>query len=204
MTEVLLASDDISVVGVGSPASISLDLDFGPAGQRGSQIFVGYGDPNDSNTEIGQDPKYLDLYINILPNDSFGNQNSDYLSMYQYINVNGVLSWTKLFKLLPNTYSFNTLPDQITFTAGEATLYVPIDKIVPSNLVGSYGPESFNVQLSIIGQNPISYSITIGSSFETIAGADNLKIIINAIEYSNNSWAEVSGQRVIHGFITVV
>ena len=64
MAEVILSTEDITVLG--GPSSINVDVDFGPPGTRGSQIFIGQGNPNDPTTEIGQDViNILDLYINI-------------------------------------------------------------------------------------------------------------------------------------------
>jgi hypothetical protein len=49
MAEVLVTADDITVLG--GPSSITVDLDFGPQGQRGSQIFTGSGQPNNPNND---------------------------------------------------------------------------------------------------------------------------------------------------------
>ena len=90
MTDILLATEDITVLG--GPTSISVDLDFGPQGERGSLIFVGMGDPN--LNDIGQIPNIFDLYINIDPN------HEDYLYQYQYQNIASVNTWTKILKLV--------------------------------------------------------------------------------------------------------
>ena len=60
MTDVLLSNDDITVLG--PPAIVELLVDIGPSGTRGSQVFVGVGDPN--SIVIGQTPLLNDLYIN--------------------------------------------------------------------------------------------------------------------------------------------
>jgi hypothetical protein len=202
MTEVILSSDNVSVLG--GPAKVSVDVDFGPGGTRGSRIFVGYGNPNSSQTEIGQPLEQFDLYINLLANESEDVMDNEYLYVYQYVNVDGSLTWIELFKLIPNTYSFNTSPNKINFVNGSGTLYVPINKVVPQELVGSYLPSNFNFQYSIIGTSPVSSSFTVDESFQIINSIQNLAITVKAVEFVDEEWIPLSGQKVIHGLITVV
>ena len=58
MPNVLLANDDITVLG--PPEIVEVLVDIGPKGERGSKVFVGLGDPN--SIEIGQEIKLNDLY----------------------------------------------------------------------------------------------------------------------------------------------
>jgi hypothetical protein len=44
MADVLLSNDDITVLG--PPNTVEVLVDIGPTGTRGSQVFVGIGDPN--------------------------------------------------------------------------------------------------------------------------------------------------------------
>lgn len=195
MSEVLLSSDDITVLG--GPSQISVDIDFGPEGQRGSQIFVGLGNPNLITTTIGQDPIIFDMYINIDSTDS-----DDYLFMYQYQNVSGTNTWVKLFRLLPNYYSFNSLR---TFNDGQVTINVPLINIVPLSNIANYSSEDFNIQYTISGgSNPISSSISIAPILELPGGQFSLPITISAIEYDGSAWANLSGEKTIHMLINVV
>jgi len=59
MPEVLLSNDDVTVLG--PPSTVEVLVDIGPSGTRGSQVFVGVGDPN--IVEIGQTG---DTWIQIL------------------------------------------------------------------------------------------------------------------------------------------
>lgn len=195
MSEVLLSSDDITVLG--GPSQISVDIDFGPEGQRGSQIFVGLGNPNLITTTIGQDPIIFDMYINIDSTDS-----DDYLFMYQYQNVSGTNTWVKLFRLLSNYYSFNSLR---TFSDGQVTINVPLINIVPLSNIANYSSEDFNIQYTISGgSNPISSSISIASILELPGGQFSLPITISAIEYDGSAWVNLSGEKTIHMLINVV
>jgi hypothetical protein len=91
MAEVILSSDDLTVLG--GPAEISVDVDFGPKGDRGSLIFYGLGKPDEIST-LPEDLKAYDTYINASPTDS------EYQFLYQYISADGgTPSWVKIFKL---------------------------------------------------------------------------------------------------------
>jgi hypothetical protein len=191
MPDVLLSNDELTVLG--GPATVNLEVDFGPQGDRGSHIFICNGDPNE--TAIGQTPQVFDLCINNLVS------HEDYLAYYQYINNSGVNEWVKLFKLIPNTNSVNNTG---TFnSSGVRQINIPLINIVPSEIIGSVTAANFNVQYSILNQNPISSSIAVG---EIITDGDNLALplTIKAIKYSENAWSNLTGQQTVHLFITVV
>jgi hypothetical protein len=143
MVDILLSSEDLAVFG--GPASIDLNVDFGPQGQRGSLIFTGNGKPTDPDIQLvfnntvynSQSAQPFDLYINLNPDDF------EYLFLYQYGFVNGILTWSKVLRLIPNTAIAN-LP--IIFYNGQAVTFTPapgapisgtavgesIDDVIPS------------------------------------------------------------------------
>jgi len=192
MAEVILSSDDLTVLG--GPASISLDIDFGPQGDRGSLILYGLGKPDD--VVLPETPQVYDSYINLLTSDD------EYQFMYQFIAgpSNGTAVWTKLFKLTPNIYSENLTR---TFVAGEADINIPLTAIVPADLIGNYTAENFNVQVNILGTSPVSVAVSV-SEIEIVNNLVSLPISLNAIEYSESEWASVEGQKTVHLLITVV
>ena len=120
--EILLSSEELAVFG--GPASIDVDVDFGPQGQRGTLIFTGNGKPTDPDIQLvfnntvynSQSAQPFDLYINLNPDDF------EYLFLYQYGFVGGVLTWSKVLRLIPNTAIAN-LP--IIFYNGEAVTFTP-------------------------------------------------------------------------------
>lgn len=194
MAEVLVTADDITVLG--GPSSITVDLDFGPEGQRGSQIFTGSGQPNNPTNPIwDQSLEIFDLYINTLVGDS------EYLYMYQYINKNGTDTWESVVKLVPNMYSDNI---EKVFVDGSTTINVKLVDIVSGTLVSSLEATNFNVQYSInnLG-NPVSATISLGT-VAIIGGYRSLPITITAVEYDGTSWANLDGTRVVNLLITVV
>lgn len=186
----IYSTEDITILG--GPSKISVDLDMGPTGKRGSYWFVGDGTPN--NSAMGQSVNLLDMYINIDP------QHEDYLSLYQYQNADGQNSWSKLLKIIPNLSSKSIVSE---FVSGSAEIIIPLISIVPEDLVATVGIESLNIQKSIINEFPI---VTTINSVDIIT--DNqvraLKITVNAIELNSTVWTEVSGQKTVDLLISVV
>ena len=120
--EILLSSQDLAVFG--GPASLDVNVDFGPQGQRGTLIFTGNGKPTDPDVDLifnnveynSQSAQPFDLFINLNPDDF------EYLFLYQYGFVGGVLTWSKVLRLIPNTAIAN-LP--IIFYNGQAVTFTP-------------------------------------------------------------------------------
>jgi hypothetical protein len=196
MTDVIFSSDDLTVLG--GPSIVSVDVDFGPAGDRGSQIFVGNGNPN--IITIGQTPKIFDLYINLLASDE------EYLFYYQYQNVDGTNVWVKLFNLQPQSKSYK---ETRTFTDGSITLNLPVTDIVPAQLISTVDSSNFNVQYSISNNKPLASSVIIGNPI-VIDEVLSLPVTIKASELIDfgesepNSWEPLSNSKVIDLFITMV
>ena len=184
----IYSTEDVTVLG--GPSKISVDLDIGPTGKRGSYWFVGDGFPNTAELS----PNLLDMYINVDPQDE------SYLFLYQYQNADGVNSWRQILKIIPNFTSKSVVSD---FIGGNAQIIIPLISIVPEDLVATVTIDKINVQKSIVNDLPI---ITTVKSLEIIT--DNqvraLKIIVNAIELNNSNWVEVVGQKVVDLLISVV
>jgi hypothetical protein len=184
----IYSTEDVTVLG--GPSKISVDLDIGPTGKRGSYWFVGNGFPNTEELS----PNLLDMYINVDPQDE------SYLFLYQYQNADGVNSWRQILKIIPNFTSKSVVSD---FIGGDAQIIIPLISIVPEDLVATVTIDKINVQKSIVNDLPI---ITTVKSLEIIT--DNqvraLKIIVNAIELNNSNWVEVVGQKVVDLLISVV
>jgi hypothetical protein len=182
--DVLLNTDDIVVFG--PPDVVEVLVDIGPSGTRGSQVFVGVGDPN--LIEIGQTPILNDLYINTSPG-------ADYGYLYQYVSEPGGDTWIQILKINPTIYSENHLT---TYTDGVASIVIPIADIV--TVTGTpLTAENFNVQYSIAHDNPVAT----GMAVPTLVGT-NLTINFTAAEYSGSTWSDFSGEVVTHLFITIV
>lgn len=189
----LLSNEDITVLG--GPSSISVDLDFGPTGQRGSCWIVGNGNPNDSNTEIGQTPQAQDIYLNLDTEDG------EYLSAYQYQAGLGSTSWVKILNLLPKIFSKNIVVD---FVDGSATINISLLEIVPQEILGSTVATDFNIQHSIINTNsPVASGISINGIIVD-NGLQVLQLEAKATHQNEGAWENLSGQQTVHLFISMV
>ena len=192
-TDVSLSTDDVLVVG--PPTQITVDLDIGAKGQRGSQIFLDMGKPSEV---FDGTPLPYDLFFNLNPLDS------EYLTVYQYVSV-PVLggTWVKVFKIFPNELRKNY---PVSFVDGVAVKTINVTDILPLSLIGSIPePENFNIVYSIENDNPLSttiYSIQVVEEPET--EFINLVITLKAVEYAESAWTNLQGTRTVHLDIRVV
>jgi hypothetical protein len=194
MANVVLDTEDLIVLG--GPASIDVDVSFGPKGDRGSLIFSVLGDPNLNSSQIPVTPQPYDLAINTQTSDP------RYLTIYQYISQDGVQSWIELAQLLPNA---GASKDLVNFTAGEGILKVDVSTI--TDLAPVITPLNFGVLYSIqqtTNNYPISSGFTISPTFEIIDNKNHLVINFNAVEFNNSVWSAASGSKAISTFITVI
>lgn len=184
MPEVLLSNDDITVLG--PPPNIEVQVDIGPQGQRGSQFFVGLGDPN--VIEIGQDPEINDLFLNVAPSEEYG-------YIYQYVAQPGANTWVELVNIFPTVYSINY---DVVFESGNAEIIIPIADITD---VSGLTAENFSVQYSIVHDSPLASSMQI----PPLAGTEeNLVINLEAVEYVSSAWSALDEQVTVHIHITIV
>jgi hypothetical protein len=193
MTEVILSNDDVTVIG--GPASINLDVDFGPKGDRGSVILTGDQNPNDY--EFLEDPAVGDVFININTGDA------EYLYMYQLIAGPSSNTWEPLLKLIPNVFAQNK---EITFTDGVATTTVSVAdaSIYLPSLPSTPTAEDFNVQLEMINVGePVAASVSIGSVSKT-NNILSLPLTIYAASLDGSTWSAMTGETICHLSITVV
>jgi hypothetical protein len=120
MTEVVLSTEDITVLG--GPSEIRLDLEVGPPGQRGNVVFTGPANPNtpEADTAFYTAPLVNDLYVLSDPGSP------DYLQVYQYINRDGEFLWVESVKLRINIYS-TTRP--VVFTNGVGSVQINLSDL---------------------------------------------------------------------------
>jgi len=193
MPDVLLKNDDITVLG--PPEIVELLVDVGATGTRGSQVFVGVGNPN--IIEIGQTPLLNDLYINVSPG-------ADYGYLYQYVSQPGGNLWIEVLELNPTIYSVNYVT---TYTNGIAQIVIPISNIITSTAT-PLSANNFSVQFSIVNDNPVAASMSIPA---IIQDSDNLVINFKAVEHRTNidsgpygDWAVLEGEVTTHLLITII
>lgn len=191
MVDVLLNTEDVVVLG--PPDSIDVLVDIGPQGTRGSKIIVGSGNPNSLTSNgvlFGTTLILNDLYINTSPG-------ADYGYMYQYISQPGGNTWTEILYINPSIYS---AIETVAFSSGSGSITIPISNIV--TVTGSpLTASNFNVQYQIENTNPVSSSIQIPA---LVSPATDLVINFNAIQYSGGSWSNLTGNKTVHLFISIV
>lgn len=196
MVDILLASDDIDVLGGSS--RVNLDVNIGATGDRGSNIFVGSGDPNTGEATIPTDPKTYDMYINLDPNSL------DYLFLYQYLNYSGTFSWVKLSRLIPNTFLENYFGD---FVDGSLEYIVPAEKVIPFSSVGVYTSDNFNIQHTVMNDKPVASSVLIGPlQINEISQKYEVVITVKAVEYDSltDTWSNLNKTNTRVDFIVSV
>ncbi len=188
MVDIILDSEDLTVLG--GPSQVSVQVDIGAEGDRGSIFVVDSEEPNsitEDNVISGINVQAFDMYID-----------TQTKKMYQYIaGDGGTLTWTEVVSLVPNTYSVNK---SVTFVDGDATVSnIALTDIVDSGSVSGLTAANFNVQYSILSSAPIASSISVSNPSN-----GNLPITFHAAEFDGTAWADIDGSKTIHILITVV
>ena len=198
MADILLSNDDLTVFG--GPETISLDLDIGPQGDRGSIIVGSNGNPQDANVNaaIVQSLQALDIAIDYNP------ASSTYKTVFQRVATATGTQWTQLFNLKTNYYA--SIKD---VTAANGILTIPpinVADIYGSSGVTAASSEAFNVQYSISSPDSAGLLATnlVIKPLITSQGFLALPLEIKGVEYINDAWAPISGSKRVHLFITVV
>jgi hypothetical protein len=193
MADILLSTDDLTIFG--GPENISLDLDIGPQGDRGSIIIGVLGDPRDTGvaSTIVQDTQALDIAIDYNP------YSTTYKTVFQKVSTGGGLQWTPLLTLKTNYYS--SVKD---VTAVNGILTIP-----PINLTDiadeiNLTSANFSIQYSISSPTggPVSTSLVVSDVIDSPIRA--LPLQIKGVEYIDNTWQPMAGPKRVHLFITVV
>jgi hypothetical protein len=198
MADILLSNDDLTVFG--GPESISLDLDIGPQGDRGSIIIGTVGDPRDATVRsyIVQDVQALDIAVD-------GNPNSPtYRTVFQFVATPRGLQWTPIVSLKTEFYSSTK-----TITASSGKLVIP-----PINVTDIYlfegnstvDSSNFSVQYSISSPDsggPLATTLVV-KELNTSSGFLALPLEIKGVEYDGANWVPLTGTKNVHLFITVV
>jgi hypothetical protein len=186
MPDVVLNNDDVTVLA--PPSIIEVLVDIGPQGTRGSQFFVGVGNPNSVN--IGQTPNLNDLYINTSPGGELG-------YLFQYRSEPGGNVWVEVLDIYPSVYSENA---QVTFESGTSEVIIPVADIV--TVTGTpLVSENFSVQYSIAHTNPVASAMQIPA---LVGAGTNLVINLEAVEYAGATWSALDESVTIHFNITIV
>ena len=198
MADILLSNEDLTVFG--GPESISLDLDIGPQGDRGSIIVGVLGDPRDTSvaSTIVQETQALDIAIDYNP------YSTTYKTVFQKVSTGGGLQWTPLLTLKTNYYSSVKDVTAVVGSDGIGTLTIPpinLSEIADEiNLTSA----NFSIQYSVSSPNggPVSTSLVVNDVIDSPIRA--LPLQIKGVEYIDDAWQPMAGPKRVHLFITVV
>jgi hypothetical protein len=198
MADILLSNDDLTVFG--GPETISLDLDVGPQGDRGSIIIGTLGDPRDATVRsyIVQDVQALDIAVDVNPNST------TFKTLFQLVATPEGLQWTPVVSLKTDFYSSIK-----TVTAANGKLTIP-----PINVTDIYlfqenstvDSSNFNVQYSISSPDsggPLATTLVVKELTDG-PGFLALPLEIKGVEYDGTTWVPITGTKNVHLFITVV
>ena len=196
MADILLSNEGLTVFG--GPESISLDLDIGPQGDRGSIILASNGNPQDANVHadlmnMPEGIEALDLAIDV-------NEYSDtYKTVFQRIATTSGTQWTKMISLKTNYYS--SVKDE---TAVNGILTIPPINITDIANEINLTSANFSIQYSVSSSTggPLATSLVVKEVVDSPIRA--LPLEIKGVEYIDNAWQPMAGLKRVHLFITVV
>jgi hypothetical protein len=144
--DTIISNDELVVVG--PPASISVSVDIGPQGERGSQFYYGIGTPS-QNTSILTSAKVNDLYINTLLGGNYG-------VVYKLTATPGGTIWIPMLKFQPISHSVQKLVD---FTSGTGSISIPLADFY-SNAPENLNSDTILIQATAELNNPAFISVS--------------------------------------------
>ena len=146
--DTIISNDELVVVG--PPASVSVSVDIGPQGERGSQFYSGIGLPTAAeNVASLVDAKVNDLYINRLLGGNYG-------VVYKLNATPGGTLWQSILNFQPISHS---IQKPVNFTSGTGSVSIPLADFystAPENL----DAETILVQAITELNNPAFISIS--------------------------------------------
>ena len=186
--DTIISNDELVVVG--PPASVSVSVDIGPQGERGSQFYSGVGTPAQNLSSL-VDAKVNDLYINRLLGGNYG-------VVYKLNAEPGGSSWQAILKFQPISHSIQKL---VNFTTGSGSVSIPLADFY-SNAPESLDVNTILVQVTPELSNPAFISVS-NKSIQTISSVKNFVAELKGAQLSSGSVSLLSSSAVpINFYIT--
>jgi hypothetical protein len=186
--DTIISNDELVVVG--PPASVSVSVDIGPQGERGSQFYSGVGTPA-QNTASLIDAKINDLYINRLLGGNYG-------VVYKLNATPGGSSWQPILKFQPISHSIQKI---VNFTSGTGSISIPLADFyssAPENL----NPDTILIQATSELNNPAFISIS-NKDIQTVSTVKTFIAELKGAELSSGSVSLISASAVpVNFYIT--
>jgi hypothetical protein len=172
--DTIISNDELVVVG--PPSSVSVSVDIGPQGERGSQFYTGIGTPAQNAASL-VDAKVNDLFINRLLGGNYG-------VVYKLNAVPGGSAWQPVLKFQPISHSIQKL---VNFTSGTGSISIPLADFY-SSAPESLDPNTILVQATAELNNPAFVSI----SNKSITEVSSVKTFIAELQGAELSSGSVS------------
>jgi hypothetical protein len=186
--DTIISNDELVVVG--PPASVSVSVDIGPQGERGSQFYSGIGTPAQNASSL-VDAKINDLYINRLLGGNYG-------VVYKLNAVPGGSSWQSILKFQPISHSVQKL---VNFTSGTGSISIPLADFY-SNAPESLNPNTILIQATSELNNPAFISIS-NKDIQEVSTVKTFIAELKGAEFSSGSVSLISSSAIpINFYIT--
>ena len=186
--DTIISNDELVVVG--PPASVSVSVDIGPQGERGSEFYTGVGTPAENAASL-VGAKVNDLYINRLLGGNYG-------VVYKLNAVPGGSSWQPVLKFQPISHSIQKL---VNFASGTGSISKPLADFY-SSAPESLNPNTILVQATAELDNPAFISIS-NKSITEISSVKTFVAELKGAELSSGSVSLLSSSATpINFYIT--
>jgi len=186
--DTIISNDELIVVG--PPASVSVSVDIGPQGERGSQFYSGVGTPAQNAASL-VDAKINDLYINRLLGGNYG-------VVYKLNALPGGSSWQPILKFQPISYSVQKL---VNFTAGTGSISIPLADFY-SSAPESLDPNTILIQATSELNNPAFISVS-DKNIQTVSTVKTFIAELKGAQFSSGSMSLISASSVpVNFYIT--
>lgn len=186
--DTIISNDELIVVG--PPASVSVSVDIGPQGERGSQFFFGLGPPTSPENAAGLvNAKVNDLYINRkLGGGKYG-------VVYILNAVPGGSIWQEVLKFQPLSYSIQKI---VNFASGTGSISIPLADFY------SNAPESLNVNTILVQataelNNPAFVSVS-NKEIKDVSAVKTFVAELKGSQFSSGSVSLISSSATTINF----
>ena len=186
--DTIISNDELVVVG--PPASVSVSVDIGPQGERGSQFYSGVGTPAQNASSL-VDAKVNDLYINRLLGGNYG-------VVYKLNAVPGGSSWQPILKFQPISHRIQKL---VNFSSGTGSISIPLADFY------SNAPEGLNVNTILVQataelNNPAFVSVS-NKEIKDVSAVKTFVAELKGSQFSSGSVSFISSSATpINFYIT--
>jgi hypothetical protein len=188
--DTIISNDELVVVG--PPASVSVSVDVGPQGERGSKFYYGVGLPTAAaNAASLVDAKVSDLYINSELGGNYG-------TVYKLNAIPGGTAWQGILKFQPLSYS---IQQPVDFVSGSGSISIPLADFYP-NASENLSSDTILIQATAELNNPAFISIS-NKNIQEISTVKTFIAELKGAQLSSGSISLISASAVpVNFYIT--